>query len=108
MAPPTATQECGGAGSVLSADWLALFQQLLPSELVMEALRRSQVREHNRVYTSAVVMWLMVWQRLQAQGTLEVAVLELLRSLPASFWSQPCKRLTQAADKGGAKLSSHT
>src|ERR1700683_472534 len=98
MAPPTATQECSGAGSgVLSADWLALFQRLLPSEFVTAALRRAQVRENNRVYSSAVVMWLMVWQRLQAQGTLEIAVLELLRSLPASFWSQPCKRLTQAA-----------
>jgi hypothetical protein len=53
-------------------------------------------------------MWLMIWQRLQAQGTLEIAVLELLRSLPSSFWSQPCKRLTQAAEEGGAKLSSHT
>ena len=89
-------------------DWLALFQQLLPSEFMMAALRRAQVRENNRVYTSAVVMWLMIWQRLQAQGTLEIAVLELLRSLPASFWSQPCKRLTQAAEKGGAQLSSHT
>jgi len=75
---------------------------------MMAALRRAQVRENNRVYTSAVVMWLMIWQRLQAQGTLEIAVLELLRSLPASFWSQPCKRLTQAAEKGGAQLSSHT
>src|SRR5438552_3130228 len=54
----------------------------------------AKVRENNRVYTSPVVMWLMVWQRLQAQGTLESAVVELLRGLPSSFWPHPCKRLT--------------
>lgn len=108
MASPTASRECSGAGSgVLHADWLALFQRLLPAEFIAATLRRAQVRENNRVYTSAVVMWLMIWQRLQCNGTLEIAVLELLRSLPSSFWSRPCKRLTQLAGSG-AKLSSHT
>jgi hypothetical protein len=109
MVLPSVTQQGSGAdGGVLSTDWLALFQQLLPAAFIAAALQRAQVRENNRVYTSAVVMWLIIWQRLQSQGTLEVAVLELLRSLPASFWSQPCKRLTQASEQGGPKLSSHT
>jgi putative transposase len=95
----------GSATIVDEANLLTLFQQLLPAEFIAEALRQAEVRENNRVYTSAVVMWLMVWQRLQVQGTLEAAVLELLRTLPVSFWSKPCKRLTKA---GGTGLSNHT
>jgi hypothetical protein len=89
------------------ADALALFQQLLPGEFFLAALKQAGVRENNRVYTSAVVVWLMICQRLQAQGTLESAVLELL-GLPSSFWPQPCERVRQAAEKGGRKLSKQT
>lgn len=95
----------GRATIAHEANLLTLFQQLLPAEFIAGALRQAEVRENNRVYTSAVVMWLMVWQRLQAQGTLEAAVLELLRNLPLSLWSEPCKRLTGA---GGTGLSNHT
>ena len=35
---------------------------------------------------TAVVMWLLIAQRLQANGTLETAVLELVRGLPEVFW----------------------
>jgi hypothetical protein len=77
------------------ADVLALFRKLLPLEVFWAALKQAQVRENNRVYNSAVVVWMMVWQRLQAQGTLESAVLELLAGLPSSFWPEPCKRLTR-------------
>ena len=83
------------------ADVLALFQQLLPVEVFLAALMQAKVRENNRIYTSAVVLWLMISQRLQAQGTLESTVLELLAELPSSFWPQPCKRLAQTAEEGG-------
>jgi hypothetical protein len=106
MTPPTAKLDASAVGA--SQDMLTLFQQLLPAEFVSAALQQAEVRENNRVYTSTVVMWLMIWQRLQAQSTLETAVLELLRGLPASFWTQPCKRLAQAAEEGGTKLSNHT
>ncbi len=111
MAPPTAKLDASGmaigANGALQADILALFQQLLPAAFVSEALLQAKVQEHNRVYTSSVVMWLMIWQRLQAAGTLETAVLEVVRGLPSSFWTQPCKRL-RAAKEGGRKLSSQT
>ncbi len=90
------------------ADVLALFQQLLPVEVFLAALMQAKVRENNRIYTSAVVLWLMISQRLQAQGTLESAVLELLAGLPSSFWPQPCKRLAQTAEEGGTRLSKQT
>ena len=98
----------GATVAPYTADVLALFQQLLPVEVFLAALRQAKVRENNRVYNSAVVVWLMICQRLQAQGTLESAVLELLGGLPSSFWPQPCKRLEQAAEEGGPKLSKQT
>jgi hypothetical protein len=55
--------------------------------------QKGHLRENNRIYTAAVVIWLMIAQRLQGNGTLETAVLELLRGLPATFWPTPCKRL---------------
>jgi hypothetical protein len=87
---------------------LALFQKLLPLDIFWAALRQAKVRENSRVYSSAVVVWLMICQRLQAQGTLESAVLELLGGLPSSFWPQPCKRLEATAGEGGPKLSKRT
>ena len=111
MASSTADLEAS-AGIIgdqrLQANVLVLFQQLLSAEFVSAVLREAKVRENNRVYTSPVVMWLMVWQRLQAQGTLESAVVELLRGLPSSFWPHPCKRLTEAVEEGGTKLSNNT
>jgi putative transposase len=52
-------------------------------------------------------MWLLVLQRLRGRGSLQAAVLELLRGLPATFWPRPCKRLRQWREHGQAP-SSHT
>jgi putative transposase len=106
---PATAATAGGAVIVPhKADVLALFQQLLPVEFFWMALNQAKVRENNRVYNSAVVVWLMICQRLQAQGTLESAVLELLGGLPGSFWPQPCKHLEQAAEEGEPRLSKQT
>ncbi len=106
----TAPEASGVAVAPYKADVLALFQQLLPAEFFLAALKQAKVRENNRVYTSAVVVWLMICQRLQVQrqGTLEGAVLELLGGLPSSFWPQPCKRLEQAVQEGGPRMSNET
>ena len=66
---------------------LAVYLSLLSSERLAEA----EARENNRVYNTAVVVWLMITQRLQTEGTLETAVLEL-PGLPAIFWPNPCRR----------------
>lgn len=52
-------------------------------------------------------MWLLITQRLCGGASLEVAVLELLRGLPANFWPRPCKRLRRWWE-GGKAPSSHT
>lgn len=111
MDPPIAELDASTmavtANGVLDADVLALFQQLLPASFIAGVLVQAKVVEYCRVYSSLVVMWLMVWQRLQAAGTLKTAVLEVVRGLPANFWTQPCKRL-RAAKEGSRNLSSNT
>jgi putative transposase len=52
-------------------------------------------------------MWLLVLQRLHGGASLQSAVLELLRGLPASFWPHPCKRVRQWRAHG-IEPSSHT
>lgn len=52
-------------------------------------------------------MWLMVVQRLHGGASLEAAVFDLVRGLPASFWPRPCKRVRQWREHGQAP-SSHT
>ena len=106
--PVTAVAASGTAADSCRADVLGLFQKLLPLEFFLAAMKRAKVRESNRVYSSPVVLWLMICQRLQAQGTLEIAVLELVSGLPRSFWPHPCKRLEQAAEEGGQRLSKET
>ena len=89
-------------------DVLSLYLRLLPAEFFAQVWEKDKLRrQNNRVYTDRVVMWLMILQRLSV-GTMETAVLELLRTLPAEFWPQPCKRLQARSGDSKAKLSSNT
>jgi hypothetical protein len=54
----------------------------------------------NRIYSPAVVLWLLIFQRLGGGASLETAVLGLLRGLPASFWPTPCKRIRDWQEQG--------
>ncbi len=89
------------------SDVLAVYEQLLPVGFLDELRRQEGPRQNSRVYTDHVVMWLMVTQRLQGNGTLEGGVLELIRGLPASFWLRPCKRIRLVLE-GKAMLSDNT
>ena len=71
-------------------------QSLYLSLLSGEFLSQARERENNCVYNTPVVMLLMIIQRLQAEGCLESAVLEL-RDLPSSLWPDPCGRLRPEA-----------
>ena len=87
------------------SDALSLYQRLLPASFL--ASFEKPKRQNNRVYTSLVVMWLLIAQRLQPLASLQTAVLELLRGLPSSLWPQPCQRV-QDWRNGRKPLSSHT
>src|SRR5437868_3794022 len=90
-------------------DLLSLYRRLLPPEFFPQVREHEKLRRpNNRVYTDAVVIWLMILQRLAGNGTMETAVMELLRSLPAEFWPRPCKRLKAKAEDSNTKLSSNT
>ena len=52
------------------------------------------------MYSPLVVLWLLVAQRLRAGASLQVAVIELLQGLPASFWPRPCKRIRDWSEHG--------
>jgi len=91
----------------LKADVLSLYQRLVPAPFWRRLCRQARWRQNNRIYTLAVVLWLMISQWLEGHGSLEQAVLELLRGLPASFWPRPCKRL-RAWRSQTASLSSNT
>jgi hypothetical protein len=89
-------------------DVLSLYMRLLPLEFFAQVRQQQKLRrQNNRVYSDAVVIWLMILQRLFG-GSMEAAVLELLRSLPPEFWPQPCKRLQARPEDAKAKLSSNT
>jgi hypothetical protein len=101
-----ARREIQTALGASSADMLSLYQRLLPGDFFDQLRQAKELCENNRVYNAAVVMWLMIGQRLEGNGTLETGVLELVRGLPASFWPRPCKRLQAGSE--GEKLSSNT
>jgi len=85
----------------VQADALALYQRLLPTPFLDHLRRQAKWRQNNRVYTLAVVLWLMISQWMQGHAPLDQAVLELLCGLPASFWPNPCKRLQAWRGKTG-------
>jgi len=89
------------------SDVLCLYQRLLPAAFLQQVQDQAGVRQNNRVYTFRVVMWLLILQRLHGGASLETAVLELLRGLPASFWPRPCKRLQDWRRRRNS-LSSHS
>ena len=107
----TATTVSGEVGALLetsASDAMTLFLRLLPHEFFKELGQQEKLRRNNRVYTECVVIWLMIVQRWQGDGTLGSGVLELVRGLPDSFWVNPCKRLQVGPDGTKPVLSSNT
>jgi len=100
-----------GAADRLStgpADVLSLYLRLLPPEFFAQVREQEKLRgPNNRIYTDAVVIWLMILQRL-SRGTLETAVMELLRTLPPEFWPQPCRRLQVRGEDEKPRVSGNT
>jgi hypothetical protein len=76
----------------LRADVLTVYLHLLTAEFMERMLRQSGVRQNNRLYNPLVVMWLMTYQRLHGNASMERAVANVVHGLPAEFWARPCKR----------------
>ena len=100
--------ETSAVPEVMSLDVMNLYLRLLPRAFWDEQSKKQEKRRNNCVYTASVVVWLMIVQRWQGDGTLESGVLELVRGLPSEFWEKPCKRLQAGPDGKAPFLSGNT
>jgi putative transposase len=78
-----------------SPEWsslLDLYQQTVCMSVVQYLEKQSGVRRNRGVYSAAVVLWLMMLQRLEGRGTLASAVQMLLEGAAAPLLS-PCRRV---------------
>ncbi|MEK7215181.1 MAG: IS4 family transposase [Chloroflexota bacterium] len=76
-------------------DVLQLFLQVAPPSMFSQWAQQQQWRTRSGVYSPAVVIWLMIFQRLNARGTLSTAVAEVVQGrLPAGLLVE-CKRLRE-------------
>jgi len=85
--PPQAACE-----AALRADVLSSFLHLVTPEFVEQLLCQEKVQQNNRLYNPRVVTWLMAYQRLHGNASMERAVANVVHGLPAEFWPRPCKR----------------
>jgi len=81
----------------------SLYLQLAPGELYRMLQRQMGVTVRNGIYSTRLVMWMMINQRLQARGTLASSVEQLVQGRFDALLSQ-CKRVRQkkiAVSTGG-------
>ena len=71
---------------------LPLFQNVLPPSFWNEVMKRHRCVQHDGVYSMTVVVWLMIWQRLQGARSLAAAVQHLLQG-GADHLVSPCLSL---------------
>lgn len=77
---------------------LDLYLRLVPGKL------HSKQRRHHCVFSLAVVIWLMIFQRLQDKGTMAAAVQHVIRGLPPVLNPKTSKRQRKhpvSANTGG-------
>jgi Transposase DDE domain len=67
---------------------------VVSSGLLREIEARYGVHRRRGIYVGAVVLWLMIWQRLQPRATLSRAVRELVQG-PGRQLLSPCKRVRE-------------
>ena len=101
---PSQTDPQPASDFALQADVLSIYQKLLTADLLQRMLRQAKIKQNNRLYNPLVVIWLLVFQRLHGNVSMERAVLNVVHGLPAEFWPQPCKRRREdrVSDKDGS------
>jgi hypothetical protein len=80
------------ASPASSMELLGLFERLLPPAWLADLIPEKGVGSGKGIYSFAVVIWLMIVQRLHAKGTLSSALQQLLQIRPASLLPD-CKRV---------------
>jgi hypothetical protein len=77
-----------------SLQLLRLFQKAAPASFFRELAQKHGYNFRDGIYSAAVVVWLMIWQRLQGPRGLAAAVQHLLQGGAGDLVSD-CKRWTQ-------------
>ena len=77
-----------------------LFQNAAPASFFRELTCKHGYRFRDGIYSSAVVVWLMIWQRLHGPRNLEAAVQHLLQGGAGDLVSD-CKRWTEEKVSAG-------
>jgi hypothetical protein len=80
---------------------LSLLQTIAPAAFFEELTGSTEVRSRQGIYTTAVVVWLMILQRLHPKGTLAAAVHTLAANTHLPVLT-PCKRIRES------RVSPHT
>jgi putative transposase len=71
---------------------LTLYLRLVPMTFFAGLLLPTKQRRHCCVFSLPVVIWLMIFQRLQPKGTLAAAVQQVIHGLPPELNPRMCKR----------------
>jgi len=88
---------------------LALFLRMVPLQYFARLLSPRK-RRHNDVFTLPMVIWLMIFQRLDPKGTLSAAVQQVISGNTAVLVVKPSKRLrehTVSGNTGGYNQARH-
>lgn len=80
------------ASPASSVELLCLFERLAPNSLFADLLPEKGVGSGKGIYSFAVVIWLMIVQRLHTKGTLSSALQQLLQVRPVNLLPD-CKRV---------------
>jgi putative transposase len=78
--------------SPCSADLLCLFERIAPPSWFDDLVPETGLGSGKGIYSFAVVVWLMIVQRLHAKGTLNCALQQLLQNRPGKLLPC-CKRV---------------
>ena len=71
-----------------------LYQQLAPAELFRSVQREAGLIVRNGIYSARLVIWMMLYQRLQPRGTLASSVEQLVQGRFDPLLSR-CKRVRE-------------
>src|SRR5258708_30354376 len=74
-----------------SLDPLRVFRRVVPEEFIRRVCEEHGHVVREGIYSAGVVIWLMIWQRLQGNGSMSAAVQYLVQSEAADLQSG-CKR----------------
>ena len=72
---------------VIAAGVLELYEQAVPESFFRQLLQDAGLTARSRIFSRPLVIWLMIWQRLDPKATLSAAVQQVAQLRPATLLS---------------------